>query len=115
MQTAIKYATPDQKKQIARELKGTYAQLAESRYAKFLIGKLLVQNDEEIRDIIIPEFYGRVRKLINHSEASWILDDIYRGVATKEQKAILLEDTWRLKFLNEKYPKITYSATSEKV
>ncbi|KAF5026484.1 hypothetical protein F66182_1406 [Fusarium sp. NRRL 66182] len=98
VQTAIKYATPDQRKQIARELKGTYAQLAESRYAKFLIGKLLVQNDEEIRDIIIPEFYGRVRKMINHPEASWILDDIYRGVATKEQKAILLREWYGPEF-----------------
>ncbi|KAF9766290.1 hypothetical protein IL306_001318 [Fusarium sp. DS 682] len=98
VQTAIKYATPEQRKQIARELKGTYAQLAESRYAKFLIGKLLVQNDEEIRDIIIPEFYGRVRKMINHAEASWILDDIYRGVATKEQKAILLREWYGPEF-----------------
>ncbi|RBR15038.1 hypothetical protein FVER53590_01255 [Fusarium verticillioides] len=98
VQTAIKYASPEQRKQIARELKGTYAQLAESRYAKFLIGKLLVQNDEEIRDIIIPEFYGRVRKMINHAEASWILDDIYRGVATKEQKAILLREWYGPEF-----------------
>ncbi|KAM0232152.1 hypothetical protein ACHAP5_010815 [Fusarium lateritium] len=98
VQTAIKYATPEQRKQIARELKGTYAQLAESRYAKFMIGKLLVQNDEEIRDIIIPEFYGRVRKMINHPEASWILDDIYRGVATKEQKALLLREWYGPEF-----------------
>ncbi|KAH7270232.1 armadillo-type protein [Fusarium redolens] len=98
VQTAIKYASPEQRKQIARELKGTYAQLAESRYAKFLIGKLLVQNDEEIRDIIIPEFYGRVRKMINHAEASWILDDIYRGVATKEQKATLLREWYGPEF-----------------
>ncbi|KAF4955847.1 hypothetical protein FGADI_4242 [Fusarium gaditjirri] len=98
VQTAIKYASPEQRKQIARELKGTYAQLAESRYAKFLIGKLLVQNDEEIRDTIIPEFYGRVRKMINHAEASWILDDIYRGVATKEQKAILLREWYGPEF-----------------
>jgi pumilio family protein 6 len=98
VQTAIKYATPEQRKQIARELKGTYAQLAESRYAKFMIGKLLVQNDEEIRDIIIPEFYGRVRKMINHPEASWILDDIYRGVATKEQKARLLREWYGPEF-----------------
>ncbi|KAF4998820.1 hypothetical protein FGRMN_2875 [Fusarium graminum] len=98
VQTAIKYATPEQRKQIARELKGTYAQLAESRYAKFMIGKLLVQNDEEIRDLIIPEFYGRVRKMINHPEASWILDDIYRGVATKEQKALLLREWYGPEF-----------------
>ncbi|KAK3394532.1 armadillo-type protein [Podospora didyma] len=98
VQTAIKYSTPDQRKAIAKELQGTYAQLAESRYAKFLIGKLLVQNDAEIRDIIVPEFYGKVRKLINHSEASWILDDIYRGVATKEQKAHLLREWYGPEF-----------------
>jgi pumilio homology domain family member 6 len=98
VQTAIKYSTPAQRKQIAKELAGTYAQLAESRYAKFLIGKLLVQNDEEIRDLIIPEFYGKVRKLINHAEASWILDDIYRTVATKEQKARLLREWYGPEF-----------------
>lgn len=98
VQTAIKYSTPDQRKQIAKELQGTYAQLAESRYAKFLIGKLLTQNDDEIRDMIIPEFYGKVRKLINHPEASWIIDDIYRGVATKEQKAQLLREWYGPEF-----------------
>ncbi|KAK0656039.1 armadillo-type protein [Cercophora newfieldiana] len=98
VQTAIKYSTPAQRKQIAKELTGTYAQLAESRYAKFLIGKLLVQNDDEIRDLIVPEFYGKVRKLIHHAEASWILDDVYRGVATKEQKANLLREWYGPEF-----------------
>jgi pumilio family protein 6 len=98
VQTAIKYSTPAQRKQIAKELQGTYVQLAESRYAKFLIGKLLVQNDDEIRDIIVPEFYGKVRKLVNHPEASWILDDIYRGMATKEQKAHMLREWYGPEF-----------------
>ncbi|KAI1115227.1 armadillo-type protein [Nemania sp. NC0429] len=92
VQTAIKYSTPERRKMIAKELQGTYALLAESRYAKFLIGKLIVEGDSEVRDLIVPEFYGRVRKMINHPEASWILDDIYRGVASKEQKAILLRE-----------------------
>ncbi|KAG6239212.1 hypothetical protein E4U25_001030 [Claviceps purpurea] len=98
VQTAIKYATRDQRKQIARELEGTYAQLAESKYAKFLVGKLLVHNDDEIRDLVIPHFYGKVRKLINHAEASWILDDIYRTVATKEHKAVLLREWYGPEF-----------------
>ncbi|KAI0450666.1 armadillo-type protein [Xylaria acuta] len=92
VQTAIKYSTPERRKMIAKELQGTYALLAESRYAKFLIGKLIVEGDKEVRDLIVPEFYGRVRKMINHPEASWILDDIYRGIASKEQKAILLRE-----------------------
>lgn len=98
VQTALKYAKPDQRKTITKELQGTYATLAESKYAKFLIGKMLVQNDPEIRDMIIPEFYGKVRKMINHPEASWILDDIYRGVATKEQKALLLREWYGPEF-----------------
>ncbi|KAI1104180.1 ARM repeat-containing protein [Jackrogersella minutella] len=98
IQTAIKYSTPERRKVIARELKGTYATLAESKYAKFLIGSLLVKGDEEVRDIIIPEFFGKVRKLINHSEASWILDDVYRTIATKEQKAIMLREWYGPEF-----------------
>ncbi|KAF3762343.1 hypothetical protein M406DRAFT_63271 [Cryphonectria parasitica EP155] len=98
VQTALKYAKPEQRKTITKELRGTYAQLAESKYAKFLIGKMLIQNDPEIRDMIIPEFYGKVRKLINHPEASWILDDIYRGVATKEQKAVILREWYGPEF-----------------
>ena len=92
IQTALKYANPDQKKMIAKELKGEYRGLSESKYAKFLIGKVLVHGDEEIRDMIVPELYGHVRRLIKHPEASWILDDIYRGAATPTQKALLLRE-----------------------
>lgn len=98
VQTAIKYANPEQKRMIANELQGTYRQLAESKYAKFLIGKLLVQGDSEIRDVIVPEFYGHVRRLIKHPEASWILDDIYRGVASSQQKAIILREWYGAEF-----------------
>lgn len=98
IQTAIKYANPEQRKIIAKELAGSYRQLAESRYAKFLIGKLLVQNDDEIRDLIVPEFFGHVRRLIKHPEASWILDDVYRGVATKKQKATILREWYGAEF-----------------
>jgi pumilio homology domain family member 6 len=98
VQTAIKYANPEQRLLIARELSGTYRQLSESRYAKFLIGKLLVQGDDKIRDIIVPEFFGNVRRLIKHPEASWILDDVYRGVASRQQKAIILREWYGAEF-----------------
>ncbi|KAE8152806.1 armadillo-type protein [Aspergillus avenaceus] len=98
IQTALKYANVEQRKQIASELKGHYNELAQSRYAKFLIGKLIVHGDVEIRDTIIPEFYGHVKRLIRHPEASWILDDIYRQVATKEQKANLLREWYGTEF-----------------
>jgi len=98
IQTALKYANLDQRKMIARELKGEYRGLAESRYAKFLIGKMLVHGDAEIRDMIVPEFYGHVRRMIKHPEASWILDDVYRGIATSQQKAIMLREWYGAEF-----------------
>ncbi|PGH14173.1 hypothetical protein AJ80_06042 [Polytolypa hystricis UAMH7299] len=98
IQTALKYATPAQRRDIAVELKGDYRSLAESKYAKFLIGKLLVHGDNEIRDIIIPEFYGHVKRLMRHPEASWIVDDIYRTVATNEQKSTLLREWYGSEF-----------------
>lgn len=48
--------------------------------------------------MIIPEFYGSVRRMIRHPEASWILDDVYRGIATQEQKAILLREWYGPEF-----------------
>jgi pumilio homology domain family member 6 len=42
IQTALKYGNLEQRKIIARELAGSYRELAESKYAKFLISKLLV-------------------------------------------------------------------------
>lgn len=48
--------------------------------------------------MIISEFYGTVKRLINHPEASWIVDDIYRGMATKPQKARLLREWYGPEF-----------------
>lgn len=42
VQTALKYANLNQRKAIAMELKDSFRQLGESKYAKFLISKLLV-------------------------------------------------------------------------
>ncbi|KAF2200049.1 ARM repeat-containing protein [Delitschia confertaspora ATCC 74209] len=98
IQCALKYSTMEQRRMIAKELKGEYKVLAESRYAKFLIAKLLENGDNEIRDMIVSEFYGHVRQLINHPEAAWILDDTYRAVAIPKQKARLLREWYGPEF-----------------
>ena len=92
VQTAVKYGSPELRRQIAQELKGEYRNLAASKYAKFLIAKLIMEGDQATRDMIIDEFFGRVRKLLNHPEASWIVDDVYRQVATPKQKAVMLRE-----------------------
>ncbi|KAF9696080.1 hypothetical protein EKO04_006186 [Ascochyta lentis] len=98
IQTAIKYSTMEQRRMIARELKGEFKVLSEGKYSKFLIAKLVEKGDPEIRDLIITEFYGHVKRMINHPEAAWILDDIYRAVATQEQKNRLLREWYGAEF-----------------
>jgi pumilio family protein 6 len=98
IQTALKYAAPAQRKQIAVELKGHYRELAESKYAKFLIAKMVI-GDTEVRDLVVQDFYGHVKRLMRHPEASWIVDDIYRTIATKEQKAIMLREWYGPEFV----------------
>ncbi|KAF2496198.1 ARM repeat-containing protein [Lophium mytilinum] len=98
VQCALKYANKEQKKMIAEELRGEYRALAESKYAKFLIAKLLVTGDAGIQEMIVSEFYGHVRRLINHPEAAWIMDDTYRSVATSEQKATMLREWYGPEF-----------------
>ncbi|PVH96408.1 ARM repeat-containing protein [Periconia macrospinosa] len=109
IQSVLKYTTSmEQRKTIARELKGEFKSLAEGKYAKFLVAKLLEKGDAEIRGMIISEFYGNVRRLIGHPEAAWILDDTYRQVATPEQKSRLLREWYgpefSIKGLGEKIP-----------
>jgi pumilio homology domain family member 6 len=58
-----------------------------------------VVGDDEIRDIIIPEFYGHVKRLIRHPEAAWIMDDIYRTIATVDQKSRLLREWYGHEFV----------------
>jgi pumilio family protein 6 len=94
----VKYSTPAQRKQVTQELRGSYRELAESKYAKFLIAKMVV-GDDESRDAVVEEFYGHVKRLIRHPEASWIVDDIYRTLATKQQKAVLLREWYGPEFV----------------
>jgi pumilio homology domain family member 6 len=84
--------------EIAQELKGHYCELAESKYAKFLVARLIVEGNQKTKDLVIQEFYGHIRKLINHPEASWIVDDIYRQVAKPDQKTIMLREWYGPEF-----------------
>jgi pumilio family protein 6 len=92
IQCALKYANREQRRIIMQELRGDVRELAESRYGKFLVAKMVSSGDEEVRNAVVPEFYGHVRRLINHPEASWIVDDIYRQIATAEQKKVMLRE-----------------------
>ncbi|TKA67100.1 hypothetical protein B0A55_09625 [Friedmanniomyces simplex] len=98
IQCALKYADKTQRRIIVDELRGDVKALAESRYGKFLVAKMVVEGDQAVRDVIVPEFYGHVKRLINHPEAGWIVDDIYRQIATTRQKAVMLREWYGTEF-----------------
>ncbi|KAK5114883.1 hypothetical protein LTR62_002042 [Meristemomyces frigidus] len=98
IQTALKYADRTQRMIIVEELKSDVRELVESRYGKFLVAKMVVEGDQQCRNMIVPQFYGGVKRLINHPEAGWIVDDIYRQIATTQQKAIMLREWYGQEF-----------------
>ena len=98
VQCALKYANKAQRSMIVEELRGSYRELAESRYGKFLVGKL-VGTSNEARDVVVGEFEGAVKRLIRHAEAGWILDDVYRGAATIQQRGRLVREWYGAEFV----------------
>ncbi|KAG9582506.1 ARM repeat-containing protein, partial [Aureobasidium melanogenum] len=115
IQCALKYANMQQRKQIVTELRTDMRELAESKYGKFLVAKMVVEGDAEIRNMVVPQFYGHVRRLINHPEAAWIVDDIYRQVATSSQKALMLREWYGAEFAIFGKTKAAQGQTDDKV
>ncbi|KAH9809530.1 hypothetical protein Tdes44962_MAKER06138 [Teratosphaeria destructans] len=101
IQCALKYANQEQRRMIVDELRDDIRPLVESKYGKFLVAKMVVEGDQAIRNVVVPQFYGHVKRLINHPEASWIVDDIYRQIATSQQKAIMLREWYGTEFALE--------------
>ena len=91
IQTCVKYGSPQQRLQIATELKGTYAEISKSRYGKHIVKRLL-QYCPSVRKSIVAEFRGQVGKLIRHADASSVLEEIYSEYANgRDRNALLLE------------------------
>ena len=91
IQTCVKYGSPEQRLQIATELKGTYADISKSRYGKHIVKRLL-QYCPSVRKSIVSEFRGQVGKLIRHADASSVLEEIYSEYANgRDRNALLLE------------------------
>lgn len=55
IQTALKYGTIEQRRIIAQELKGEFKTLAEGKYSKFLIAKLLEKKYEILPLACMPK------------------------------------------------------------
>ncbi|KAI8925263.1 armadillo-type protein [Entophlyctis helioformis] len=91
VQCCVKYGTTEQRDQIAEELKGQYARLSQSQYGRFIVSKILTYCPK-YRNTVISDFYGKVRTLVRHKEASLVLDEAYSQFANASQRSALMEE-----------------------
>jgi pumilio family protein 6 len=98
VQTALKYGSKSIREEIAQELKGTFVQLAQSSYGKYLVVKVMHYGTPETKMMVVEEFCGHVQKLIKHREASFVIEDCFREFGTPEQKARLVREFYGAEF-----------------
>ncbi|KIJ15752.1 hypothetical protein PAXINDRAFT_114116 [Paxillus involutus ATCC 200175] len=91
IQTIVKYGGQKERDQIAGELKGHYKELAQSKYSKFLVTKL-IRLCPTHRASMLQEFQSNVMRLLLHREASGVLADTFELYANAYERTILLQD-----------------------
>ncbi|GJE92340.1 Pumilio and CPL domain-containing protein [Phanerochaete sordida] len=91
VQTVVKYGSASERNEIAEELKGRYRELAQNKYSKFLVTKL-IRLCPTHRASILQEFQGSVMRLLLHREASSVLADSFELYANAYERALLLKD-----------------------
>ncbi|OJT15544.1 Pumilio -like domain family member 6 [Trametes pubescens] len=91
VQTAVKYGGQEERNEIAEELKGKYRELAQSKYSKFLITKL-IRLCPTYRAPILREFQGHVLRMLLHREASSVLADAFELYTNAYERSLLLRD-----------------------
>ncbi|KAF8965483.1 armadillo-type protein [Flammula alnicola] len=91
VQTAVKYGGQKERDEIAAELKGKYKELAQNKYSKFLVTKL-IRLCPTHRPSILLEFQSYVLRLLLHREASSVLADAFELYANAYERTILLRE-----------------------
>ncbi|KAJ7198843.1 armadillo-type protein [Mycena pura] len=91
VQTVVKHGRQKERDEIASELKGKYKELAQNKYSKFLVSKL-IRLCPTHRPSILKEFQGQVIRLLLHREATSVLADAFELYANAYERALLVRD-----------------------
>ncbi|KAJ7158057.1 armadillo-type protein [Mycena filopes] len=91
VQTVVKHGRQKERDAIATELKGKYKELAQSKYSKFLVTKL-IRLCPTHRPSILMEFQGHVLRLLLHREASSVLADAFELYTNAYERTLLVRD-----------------------
>ncbi|KAJ3023403.1 hypothetical protein HKX48_003320 [Thoreauomyces humboldtii] len=89
VQCAIKYGSVKQRDEIAKELEGRLAELAQTAHGRSVIGKLLACCSNDTKTAMSKEFYTKVRDSICHVHAAEMLEEAYGQPGGISKNAIM--------------------------
>eukprot|EP00112_Aurelia_sp_Birch-Aquarium-sp1_P011297 Seg2376.2 transcript_id=Seg2376.2/GoldUCD/mRNA.D3Y31 product="Pumilio 3" protein_id=Seg2376.2/GoldUCD/D3Y31 len=92
LEFCIKLGNESQREQIYEIYKEHNVELLKSKYAKYLVKKLVKYGTKEQRTLVIKALYGNVKKLVKQKEAAGVLEYIYHQFADASQRASLIEE-----------------------
>jgi pumilio family protein 6 len=72
--------------------------LTKDHYAHFVVLKMLKYGTKPQRETIIKQFYGQVRVLAVHKEASTVLETAYCDYCSKQQKNLLVQEFYGMEY-----------------
>jgi len=91
IQTCIKYGTKEQRDQIFVELKPKILDLAKNHYGHFLVYKMLKYMPDH-RSTIVSVLKGQLRALLQHKDASMIVEAMYTQATNRLSKFALMTE-----------------------
>ncbi|XP_053322187.1 pumilio homolog 3 [Spea bombifrons] len=94
IQCYIKHANEKRRHEVFEELKEHVVDLSKSKYARNIVRKFLMYGSKQQVAEIIKSFKGQVKKLLRHSEASYIVEYAYNHKAILEQRNMLCEELY---------------------
>uniref|UniRef100_A0A8C5LIX3 Pumilio homolog 3 n=1 Tax=Leptobrachium leishanense TaxID=445787 RepID=A0A8C5LIX3_9ANUR len=94
IQCYVKYADERRRQEVFEELKEHIVDLSKSKYARNIVRKFLMYGSKSQVAEIIKSFKGEVKKLLRHSEASYIVEYAYNHKAILEQRNMLCEELY---------------------
>ncbi|TIC24622.1 ARM repeat-containing protein [Wallemia mellicola] len=97
IQSIVKWGSRKEREIVAQELEGTYLQLAQDKYANFLLTKL-IRYCPTHRSKILASFHGHVPRLLLHKYASGVIEDAFALYANAEDRQALVRDFYGKEF-----------------
>ena len=107
IQSIVKWGNRSERDLVAQELDGSYLQLAQDKYANFLLTKL-IRYCPSHRSKILQSFHGHVPRLLLHKYAAGVIEDAFALYANSEDRQSLVRDFYGKEFAlfnNEKKSK----------